>query len=51
MSAEDALISLINQEPAYLKLIGWLVPITIAGLVFLVLYFILRTKPNECKNN
>jgi hypothetical protein len=50
MSAEEALITLINHEPAYLKVLGWLIPIVVAGLVFLMLYYIvklLRTKPDE----
>ena len=54
MSAEEALITLINHEPAYLKFIGWLVPIVVAGLVLLILYFIvklLRNNKDEKKKN
>jgi hypothetical protein len=50
MSAEEALITLINHEPAYLKFLGWLIPIVVAGLVFLILFYIVKlfkTKPDK----
>lgn len=53
MSAEEALITLINREPAYLKFLGWLVPIVVAALVLLMVYYLvklLRTKPDDKKN-
>jgi hypothetical protein len=42
MSAEEALVSMLNHEPAYLKWLGWLVPVSILGLVALGLYFLIK---------
>lgn len=42
MSAEEALLSMINHEPAYLKWLGWLLPVTILSLVGLGLYFLIK---------
>jgi hypothetical protein len=52
MSAEEALITLINHEPAYLKFLGWLIPIAVAGLVVFIPFYIVKlflNKPDEKK--